>query len=389
MPERPVFYFTRMVPVYRLPVLERLNARLDGRLVVCAGEPPRASSLRSLTDEQPRRFRQVRLRNIWLGGETLHAQPFRQVFQDFGHPSVLLAEESPRSLSLPLLLRYARRRNVGRLLWGHFSSNDRAFSPRHPADRYRIALARSVEACVCYTEPIADSLRPYVPAERLFVARNTLDTDTLFALHDTLAAEGRGAVRRRLGLPTEAPVLVFIGRLIKAKGTDRLLDVFGALRARRAAHLLVIGAGPEQEAMKARVARQQIDHVHFLGALPAWADSAPYLFAADLMLMPGYLGLAVNHAFAFGLPVVSQATPDPAIRFHSPEVAYLRPGENGLLARHDDPTALLEAVERVLADRVRFSQNAYDYARTHLTIDQMVDGLEAAIGFVEDQCLSV
>ncbi len=137
--------------------------------------------------------------------------------------------------------------------------------------------------------------------------------------------------------------------------------------------------------MKARVAREALTDVHFLGALPAWADSAPYLFAADLMLMPGYLGLAVNHAFAFGLPVVSQATPDPAIRFHSPEVAFLQPGQNGLLARHDDPAALLEAVERVLADRMRFSKNAYDYARTHLTIDQMVDGLEAAIGFVENE----
>ena len=389
MPERPVFYFTRMVPVYRYPVLERLNARLDGRLVVCSGEPPRASSLRSLTDEQADGFRQVRLRNLWLRGETLHAQPFREVFRDFGPPGVLLAEESPRSLSLPWLLRYARRRNVGRLLWGHFSSNDRAFSPRHPTDRYRIALARSVEACVCYTEAIADLLRPYVPTERLFVARNTLDTDTLFALHDHLAAEGRVAVRRRLGLPPQAPVLVFIGRLIKAKGTDRLLDVFGALRAKRAAHLLVIGAGPKQGTMEARVAREAIADVHFLGALPAWADSAPYLYAADVMLMPGYLGLAVNHAFAFGLPVVSQATPDPAIRFHSPEAAYLRPGENGLLARPDDPAALLNAVERVLADQARFSQNAYDYARTHLTIDQMVDGLEAAIRFVEEKGLGV
>lgn len=386
MPDRPVFYFTRMVPGYRVPVLERLNARLEGRLVVCAGQPPRTSSLRSLTDEPSGGFRQVRLRNVWLGGETLHVQPFRRVFREIGTPGVVLAEESPRSISLPWLLRYARRRGIGRLLWGHFSSNDRPFSPRHLADRYRIALARSVEACVCYTEPIAEALRPYVPAERLFVARNTLDTDTLFALHDTLAAEGRVAVRRRLGLPADAPVLVFIGRLIKAKGVDRLLDVFGVLRAQRAAHLLVIGSGPEKGVLEARAAREKIDDVHFLGALPAWTDSAPYLYAADLMLMPGYLGLAVNHAFAFGLPVVSQASPDPAIRFHSPEVAYVRPGENGLLAPSGDPAALLEAVERVLADQARFSQNAYAYARAHLTIAQMVDGLEAAIRFVEDGC---
>ena len=385
MPDRPVFYFTRMVPAYRFPVLERLNDRLDGRLIVCAGQPPQASSLRSLTDEQTHGFRQVRLRNVWLRDETLHAQPFRQVFRDAGPPGVVLAEESPRSLSLPWLLRYARRRGVGRLLWGHFSSNDRAFSPRHPADRYRLALARSVEACVCYTEPIADMLRPYVPAERLFVARNTLDTDTLFALYDALAAEGRAAVRHRLGLPADAPVLVFIGRLIKTKGADRLLDVFGALRAKRVAYLLVVGDGPERQAMEARVAREALADVHFLGALPAWADSAPYLYAADVMLMPGYLGLAVNHAFAFGLPVVSQTAPDPAIRFHSPEVAFIEPGKNGLLAPSDDPAALLDAVERVLADRARFSQNAFAYARAHLTIDQMVDGLEAAIRFVEDE----
>ncbi len=383
MPERPVFYFTRMMTAYRIPVLERLDERLGGRLVVCAGQPPQASSLRSLTGEQPGRFRQVALRNHWFRGETVHAQPFRQVFQDFGRPAVVLAEESPRSLSLPFLLRYARRQGAGRLLWGHFSSNDRPFSPRHPADRYRLALARSVEACVCYTEPIADLLRPYVPAERLFVARNTLDTDTLFALHDALAAEGREAVRRRLGLPTDAPVLVFIGRLIETKGTARLLDVFGALRAQKAAHLLVIGAGPEQRALEERVAREHLDGVHFLGALPAWADSAPYLFAADVMLMPGYLGLAVNHAFAFGVPVVSQAAPDPAIRFHSPEAAYVEPGENGLLARPNDTASMLEAVERILADHARFSQNALAYARAHLTLDQMVDGLEAAIRFAE------
>ena len=57
--------------------------------------------------------------------------------------------------------------------------------------------------------------------------------------------------------------------------------------------------------------------------------------------------------------------------------------------RQTDAATLLHAVERVLAERARFSQNAYDYARTHLTIDQMVDGLEAAIRFVEDEGLGV
>ena len=39
----PIAYVARFVPGYRRPVLEELNDRLDGRLVVCAGAPPEAS----------------------------------------------------------------------------------------------------------------------------------------------------------------------------------------------------------------------------------------------------------------------------------------------------------------------------------------------------------
>ena len=176
MPDRPVFYFTRFLTGYRIPVLERLNARLDGRLIACSGQPPNASSLSYLVDREENTFRQMVLRNRWVGGEAIHAQPFREVFRRFGDPAAILCEESPRSVSLPLLLRYARSRGAGRLLWGHFSSLNRAFDPRrHLHDRYRLALARQVEACVCYTEGVADHLRPYLPDEKLFVARNTIE----------------------------------------------------------------------------------------------------------------------------------------------------------------------------------------------------------------------
>ena len=381
--ERPIFYFTRLAPAYRYPLLERLNARLGGRLVVCAGAPPKSSSLQSLTDDRRPSFTRVELPNLWLGGEALHAQPFRRVFRSYGSPSVVVAEESPRSISLPFLLRYAKSQGAARLLWGHFSSNRRPLSRRHPADKYRITMARRVEGCICYTEQVARLLDPYVPKERLFVAPNTLDTETLLSLHHELSAEGRASIRRRLDIAENARVVVFLGRLIKEKGVDRLLDVFSALRKRGQSTLLVIGTGPEEDAMRERIARERMEGVRLLGAMPDWGASAPYLFAADVLLIPGYLGLAINHAFALGVPVVSQQSPDPAIRYHSPEIAYLRPGHNGLLAAHDNTEAMVAAVKEIIADQERYSRNALAYAREYLSLDAMVDGLVTAIRFAE------
>jgi hypothetical protein len=48
-----------------------------------------------------------------------------------------------------------------------------------------------------------------------------------------------------------------------------------------------------------------------------------------------------------------------------------------------EPDALAQAVEHVLADHHRFAVSARSFARSELTIERMVDGLEAAIRAVE------
>lgn len=387
MSERPIYYFARIVPGYRIPVLEQLNERLDGRLVVCSGQPPGASSLESLISTDETTFRHVALKNRWLFGDRVHAQPFRKVFHEIGDPAVVLAEESPRSVSLPLLLRYARTHGAGRVLWGHFSSLNRTFDPRrHVRDRLRVALARRVEACACYTAGVADLLRPYVPEKNLFVARNTIDTAPLLKQYDILAEEGRDAVRARLDLPIDAPVIVFLGRLIAEKGTSTLLKTFARLRADSPAVLLVIGDGPERAAMESQIADAVTPDVHFLGPLFD-EELAPYLFASDLMLMPGYLGLVVNHSFAFGLPIVSSQNPV-GTASHSPEIEYVESGENGLLCSGAGVDDLYQGVRTVLADRPRYSTNALTYAREKLTVAQMVDGLFRAIRHAEIPAIS-
>lgn len=382
MSPSPVFYITRLLTGYRLPILRRLNERLDGRLVVCSGQPPGGSSLASLVQEHGQDFRYLPLRNYWFRGETLHWQSFRKAFLRFGDPAAILAEESPRSVSLPLLLRYARQHGAGRVLWGHFSSLHRRFDPeKNIQDRYRLALARRVEACACYTPGVANLLRPYMPDDKLFVARNTIDIDTLSDQYDALTIQGKAAIRQALGLDPDAAVLLFIGRLVPEKGTQLLLETYAHIRRERAAALLVMGTGPEQEAMEAYVAQRDLPDVHFLGSIPlADERGAPYLYAADLMLVPGYLGLVINHAFAFGLPVVSRRNPV-GTQFHSPEVEYLESGENGILTDGNSADDLAAAVHTVLANQARFSDHALTYARTHLRIDRMVDGLEGAIRY--------
>lgn len=382
--DSPLLYVARTIPTYRTGVLRRLNSRLGGRLVACYGPPPQGSSLSSIEADLGRDVRIVRLKNFWVGGEKLHVQAFLPALTRHGQPAAVIAEESPRSVSLPFLLAACRMRDVPIALWGHFSSNTRAFSPNNWADRYRLTLAKHADACVCYTDGIANLLKPYVSSDKLFVARNTLDTDTLFDIRTELENEGRESVRMRLGLPMDRPIIAFMGRLIKAKGTSTLLRVVEHLQRDSAAALVVIGDGPERGAMATTAAQRGLQHIVFTGALTRLEESAPYLFASDVMLLPGYVGLAVNHAFALGLPVVTHASPNRA-RYHSPEIEYVEHGRNGLIVQHGSVEEMATAVHAIVRDQERFSSAALEYARRQLSVDRMVDGLVSSVRYLESR----
>ena len=64
----------------------------------------------------------------------------------------------------------------------------------------------------------------------------------------------------------------------------------------------------------------------FLGQVQD-SDALGRIFrASDAVVIPGYVGLAVNHAFAHGLPVITCQS-----ELHSPEIDYVEPGINGLI----------------------------------------------------------
>lgn len=360
-----------------MPILEQLNRRLGGRLVVCSGEPPSGSSYESLLVTTSPSYRQICLQNRWLNGDRLHFQHYAEALSSPDQSIVVLAEESPRSVSLPFLLRKASNRGFPTILWGHFSSNNRPLGSKNIRDRYRIRMAKRADALVCYTDQIANQLSNFVNKEKIFVAQNTVDTEPLLKMYDRLREEGLRSVRKRLSIRHEN-VIVFLGRLVKEKGTDILIETMTHLKDRDYL-LLVIGDGPERAQME-RVADKKGVSIRFVGALTETEELASHLFASDVLLNPGYLGLSIVQAFAIGVPVVAPVA-GTAFRFHSPEWVYVRSGENSILVENATARNFAEAVQTVESDRERFSTAALQFVRKELSADRMIDGILEAIQF--------
>ena len=153
-------------------------------------------------------------------------------------------------------------------------------------------------------------------------------------------------VRASLGLPTNAPMLMFVGRLAEQKGVDTLLSALDLLQhVRPDVCSLIVGEGPlrgrlEETALAFRLLEDR--KVSFLGH----RDDVPRLLAAsDLLVLPSlYEGLpnVVLEAMRFRKPVVATAAPG--------TTEVVEDGRTGLLVPLKNPPALTQAIRRVIED---------------------------------------
>ncbi len=119
----------------------------------------------------------------------------------------------------------------------------------------------------------------------------------------------RGSLRQRLGIPTEAIMLLCLGRLHQVKQPHVALESLAALGQ---ANVHLVYAGPDEEGLEGHLrAQAQLSNcafqVHFTGLL-AGAEVLQALADADLLLMPSMMesfGMSALEAMAAGLPVLT------------------------------------------------------------------------------------
>ena len=190
------------------------------------------------------------------------------------------------------------------------------------------------------------------------------------------------AARARIGVPADAVVLLFVGRIQPLKAPDLLLQAAARMLAddpalRDRLQVLVVGAPSgsglaEPRRLQELVVRLGVtDVVRFLPPQPP-ARLADHYRAADVAVVPSHnesFGLVALEAQACGTPVVAAAVGG----LHT----AVDDGVSGLLVAGRDPADYAAAIRRVLARRELLAAGARRHA-SRFSWDRTVDSLVAA-----------
>ena len=200
--------------------------------------------------------------------------------------------------------------------------------------------------------------------QRMVWIPNGVDSDR-FA---PATAEGRGAIRRSLGLAADAIVFGCVASLTPVKRHADLVDAFALLhRELPDAVLLLVGDGPLRAEIEA-----QVERLGLAGAVQLVGDRSnvegllPALDVAVLASSTEGMSNAILEAMACGLPVIATAV--------GGNLHLVRDRDSGRLVPPGAPPALAEAM-RELAEAPTLRAAMGQSARTRIEREFSLDGM--------------
>jgi glycosyltransferase involved in cell wall biosynthesis len=336
------------VPRYRVALFEMLNSGPDEYVVVHGDPPP---GLGHFSAPPPFDFPTLRVENrtLTVAGRTAIWQPVVRRLATF---DAIVLGTHLQFLSNHLAFALCKARHRAVLLWGHGDEHtgDLGTGSRRVAQitgSLKRRASHAADGYLAYTaggaaHVIAGGMDP----SRVFVVRNSIDMHEQIELHAALSGADEQSLRRNLGLLPDSIVFTYIGRVYPEKRGESLVQAARRLADAapdgRPVEVVFVGDGGGLRSLREQAA--DLAGVHFLGEIQSQRRVAEILRLTAAVVIPGAVGLAINHAFAQGVPFVTQPGRD-----HGPELEYLEPGVNGLMV--EGGADELAIALRDLADR--------------------------------------
>jgi len=319
----------RVLPAYRVPLFDILAEKYGGNVSVFAGAPRKREALLKGGVLRSAQYWQGTNRHLFNGPFYVCWQSGLFKWLKSWRPQVLVMEANPRYLRSPAAVRWMRRCGGKVIGWGlgapemtEICSGLRTY--------FRTRFIRRFDALITYSRVGAQEYAALgLPVEKIFIAPNAAAKKPV----DPMPERSR---KYRGG----RPVVVFVGRLQERKRVDTLIRACAEQSPGQQPLLWIIGDGPQRPPLEA-LANEIYPYAEFLGAQHG-DDLANYLRLADLFVLPGTGGLAVQEAMSYGLPVivgVADGTQGDLVR-----------AENGWQLADDSVEALRDAIRDALVD---------------------------------------
>ncbi|MFC1878954.1 glycosyltransferase family 4 protein [Chloroflexota bacterium] len=355
----------RVLPAYRAPFFDALADACAGGLSLFAGRPLPVEHINTIEHLQVAHHRLAHNLHLLHPGSPLYQCWQRGILewlQDWD-PHALIVEANPRYPSTKLAVRWMHTRRRPVIGWGLGAP------PLHGAlgvwrRRARIRFIKSMDGLISYSQRGALEYGALgFPAERIFVAPNAV------------APSPKKAPPKRPNSFNGRPAVLFVGRLQARKRIDNLLRACAALPEALQPRLWIVGDGPARSDFQAQ-AGEIFPQAEFTGAVYG-AELDEYFKAADLFVLPGTGGLAVQQAMTFGLPVIvaqGDGTQDDLVR-----------PQNGWQVPPDNLEALLEAMTSALSDQQRLRRMgaaSFTIVSEEVNLERMVEVFVEALNTV-------
>jgi glycosyltransferase involved in cell wall biosynthesis len=352
----------RVLPGYRAPFFDLLASACDGGMGLFTGLPRPSEGITTTSQLKVARYQPGENIHIFSGSFYLCYQRGLTDWLEHWDPDALIVEANPRYLSTLSAVRWMHKRNRPALGWGLGSPPGRDF-----LNTRRASFISQFDALIAYSQRGADEYAALgFPRGKIFVAYNSVSESPSNA-----PPPRPWSVDRR-------PCILFVGRLQARKRIDLLLRACAELGSKP--RLVIVGDGPERGELES-LASEVYPEAEFAGARHG-AELTPYFAEADLFVLPGTGGLAVQEAMSHGLPVIvaqGDGTQDDLVR-----------RENGWQIPPDDFDALLSTMRDALSDVARLrrmGEESYRIVKQEINIEKMVETFVTAINTVTAQPL--
>ncbi|HWQ05102.1 MAG TPA: glycosyltransferase family 4 protein [Longilinea sp.] len=345
----------RVLPAYRVPLFDALAQACPEGLGVFAGQPRLVEMIESSTDLQYARL--FPAKNIHLPFSLCWQRGLLDWLENW-QPQVLIVEANPRYLRTAAAVKWMHscgRKVIG---WGLGAPG----SQNGPRALFRRRFLNQFDALLTYSKKgAAEYGSTGFPVGRIFIAPN--------------AAAPRPVNPppvRATSFAQERPTVLFVGRLQARKRVDLLLRACAALPAELKPALWIVGDGPARAELET-LARQIYPKAQFYGARHG-ITLDPLFDAADLFVLPGTGGLALQQAMSHALPVMSAEADGTQADLVSPANGWqLVPGSL------DDLTRKLELALGDAAQLRRMGLESYRIVAEEINLERLVSEFEKAV----------